>query len=422
MKSVLKALLLLAAATTTATAQTPPPDTMTGIFNERARTLQVTLDGDIFAIPYVTLGTGERLTVSFDHLAEDREYLRFRAVRCDADWRPSTLAESEYLYGFNESAIEDYEFSRGTTVHYVHYRFNFPDENIRPLLSGNYLLQVYPENDPDDVWLQTRVMVSEQTAPIDIEVTSRTDVDYNNAHQQLGVRVDTERARVADPFNDLTVVISQNGRADSETALRHPLRMSGPVAVYEHQKPLIFEAGNEYRRFEISDIHYPGRGVESIDYAAPYYHFTLASDGSRAGESYLYDETQNGRFKVREYNSDRSDTEADYAVVHFSLDYPELMGTQIFLDGDFTCRRFSPESIMSFNRATGRYEKVMLLKQGAYNYQYLAVPPGASKGSTSVIEGDKYQTGNEYLVRVYTRAPLDRTDRLIGVRMISTRQ
>lgn len=399
-----------------------PSDTMTGIFNERVRTLQVTMDGDIFAIPYVTLGTGEQLTVGFDHLDEDRAYLRYRVVRCDADWRPSTLADSEYLDGFNESAIENYDFSRGTTVHYVHYDFRFPDDNIRPTMSGNYLIQVYPEDNPDDVWLQTRVMVSEQTAPIDIEVTSRTDIDYNASHQQLSVRVDTERARVSDPFNDLRVVIGQNGRADSEVMLRQPLRLSGPVAVYEHQRPLIFEAGNEYRRFEISDVHYPGRGVENIDYVQPYYHFALATDASRAGESYLYDQTQHGRFKVREYYSDRSDTEADYVVVHFSLDYPELIGTQVFLDGDFTSRRFNPESIMTYNRATGRYEKVLLLKQGAYNYQYLTVAPGASRGTASVIEGDKYQTVNEYLVRVYARSPLDRTDRLIGLRMISTRQ
>jgi len=418
----MKRLSLCAVALAAAMYAAAAADTMTGSFDERFRTLQVTAGGDIFALPYVTLGTPEQLTVSFDHLADDREYLRYRVVRCDADWQVSALAESEYLDGFNESAIERYDFSRGTTVHYVHYELDFPNEDIRPTLSGNYLIQVYREDAPDDVVLQARVMVSEQAAPIEAEVTSRTDVDYNAGHQQLALRVDTERARVADPFNDLTVVVSQNGRADSERALRHPLRMSGNVAVYEHQAPLIFEAGNEYRRFEVSDIHYPGRGVETIEYRAPYYHFTLATDAPRAGGSYLYDRTQHGRFKVREYNSSQSDTEADYVVVHFTLDYPELIGASVFLDGDMVSRRFSPESLVTYNRATGRYEKVLLLKQGAYNYQYLTARPGQAAGSTAIIEGDKYQTGNEYLVKVYARGPLDRTDRLIAVRLISTVQ
>lgn len=395
-------------------------DTMTGALNERVRTLQVTVGDDIFALPYVTLGTPEQLTVAFDHLSDDREYLRYRVVRCDADWTPSSLAESEYLGGFNESPIDDYEFSRGTTVHYVHYRLRFPDENIRPTLSGNYLIQIYPEDDPDDVWAQARVMVSEQSAPMSVEVTSRTDVDYNDAHQQLSLKVDTERARVADPFNDLTVVISQNGRPDNERAIRHPLRMSGAVAVYEHQKPLIFEAGNEYRRFEISDVHFPGMGVENIEYLHPYYHFTLFTDSPRDESPYLYDRTQHGRFKVREYNSSESDVAADYAVVHFTLDSPELPATTVFLDGDFTGRRFSPESVMTYNRATGRYEKAMLLKQGAYNYQYLAVPPGARSGQTAPVEGDKYQTTNEYIIKVYARSPMDRTHRLISVGRVNT--
>ena len=56
----------------------------------------------------------------------------------------------------------------------------------------------------------------------------------------------------------------------------------------------------------------------------------------------------------------------------------------------------------------------MLLKQGAYNYQYLIVPPGAKRGYTSAIEGDKYQTVNEYNVRVYHRRRGERYDRLIG--------
>jgi hypothetical protein len=123
---------------------------------------------------------------------------------------------------------------------------------------------------------------------------------------------------------------------------------------------------------------------------------------------------------VREYNSSNSDTEADYVVVHFSLDYPELFGWMIFLDGDMCQRRFDSGSIMGYNNETNCYEKVLLLKQGAYNYQYLAVKPNANSGSPAIIEGNKYQTDNEYLIKVYARGPLDRTDRLISVCQINS--
>lgn len=396
-------------------------DTMTGTLNEYVKTLQVTSAGDIFVLPAVMLGSGQQLDVSFDILADDRDFLRYRVIRCESNWQPSSIAEVEWLRGFNESTIEDYRFSSATSVHYVHYSFKFPNEDIDPLISGNYLIQVYPEDDPEDVWLQQRVMLTEQSASISAFVSSRTDVDYNSAHQQLEIAVDLERANVADPFNDLKVMIAQNGRADNEVVLTHPLRMSGKTAIYEHQQPLIFDAGNEYRRFEVSNVNYPGMRVENIGYYEPYYHFTLMTDEGRAAESYMYDQTQNGRYMVREYNSADSDVDADYVVVHFALNYPEMPEVMIFLDGDFVSRRFDESSRMIFNPLTKRYEKALLLKQGHYNYQYLAVPPGAGSGKTGMIEGNKYQTVNEYVIKIYTRGPLDRTDRLIGIHRLPVR-
>lgn len=400
----------------------PPADTMTGAFDEHIRTMQVNLRGDIFAPPVIVLGSDDVLNFSFDQLSDDRSYLRYRLVHCNADWQPSPMVESEYLNGFNEAVIDDFEFSRGTTVNYVNYRFTVPSGNIYPLISGNYLVQVYDENDPSKTLAQWRFMVSEQKVGIDAALTSRTDIDYNNAHQQLSIEVNTERLDDIDPFNDLKLMIQQNGRFDNEIALQHPLRMLGRTAVYDHLAPLIFEAGNEYRRFETVSLDYPGMRIESVQYLDPYYHANITTDMSRAKEAYLYDSTQNGRFKIREYDSDYADTNADYVVVHFTLDYPETPDLMIFIDGDLTNRRFDESSRMIFNNYTGRYEKAMLLKQGSYNYQYLAVPPGKNRGYTSHIEGDRYQTVNEYLIKAYARRPGARYDRLVGVsRIVSDR-
>lgn len=394
-------------------------DTMTGSFSENIRTLRVGLEGDDFAPPVIIPGTDTRLNISFDHLNDDRDYFRYSLTHCNASWQPDGLLDSEFLDGFNEGSIDNFEYSRGTTVPYVHYSFQLPNENITPLISGNYLLKIYPENNPDSVVAQCRFMVSEATATVSADVSSRTDIDYNQKHQQLTVEVNTERAQVEDPFNDLLTVIGQNGRLDSEVALRQPLRANGKSIVYEHQKPLIFEAGNEYRRFETVNERYPGMGIDHIEFNEPYYHFVLTTDTPRESENYSYDQTQNGRFRVRRQNADNSDTEAEYAVVHFSLEYPESTDALIFLDGDFTDRRFDENARMYFNENTGLYERAMLLKQGSYNYQYLLVPPGAKKGFTAPVEGDKYQTSNEYFIRVYHRRRGDRYDRLIGTALIN---
>lgn len=410
--------LILLAAVFAVLSSAARDDTMTGRFDERIRTLRVSPDGNPYGPPVLVLGSQDRLVFSFDELAEDRSYFRYRIIHCTADWRHSDLVGSEYLPGFNEAPVDDYELSRSTTVHYVNYRIVIPNNEMAPLISGNYLLQVYREDDPECTVAQWRFMVSEQTAPVSATLTSRTDRDYNDRHQQLQLTVDAEGLDGIDIFNDLIVVVSQNGRCDNETALRHPLRLSGRKAVYEHQPELIFEAGNEYRRFETVSVNNPSMRVAGVTYFQPYYHHILETDASRADAPYSYDEDQDGRFVVREYNSTESDVEADYTVVHFSLDYPETPGMMIFVDGDLTDRRFDDSALMKYNRETGRYETAMLLKQGAYNYQYLAVPPGARRGYTSYIEGDKYQTVNRYTVRVYVSEPHARYDRLVGVAVI----
>lgn len=395
-------------------AAAPPVDTMTGIYDDNIKTLQVSVDGNAFAPPIAVLGTDQSIRISFDCLADDRDYFRYSLVHCNADWQPSGLVDSEFVDGFNEGIVENYDFSRGTTVHYVHYELTVPDAQMQPLVSGNYLLKLYREDNPDEIVLQCRFMLSENTALTTVQASPQTDIDYNKKHQQLSIMVDTEHTGVEDPFNDLTIVVGQNGRLDSERMLKQPLRMQGRKVIYEHLPALIFEAGNEYRRFEVVSNRYPGMGVEQIDYFDPYYHYGLYVDQGRADDAYSYDQTQHGRFVVREYNSDDSDIEADYGVVHFALDYPNTSSAMIFLDGDFTLRRFDDNARMVFNPSSGMYERAMLLKQGAYNYQYLIVPPGAKRGFTDAVEGDKYQTVNEYNVRVYHRRRGERYDRLIG--------
>ena len=395
----------------------PITDTLAGSLNERIRTLRCQLNDDPYAPPVLVIGSNDILTFSFDHLSEDWAFFRYRLTHCNANWQPSGLVDSEIVDGFNEGTVDDYAFSRGTTVNYVNYRFSIPNKDIAPLLSGNYLVTLYEEGNPDEPVAQWRFMVSEHNARIGIELTTRTDVDYNVGHQQLSIIVDTERDNVVDPFNDLTVMIQQNNRLDNEAVLRQPLRMSGRKAIYEHLTPLIFEAGNEYRRFESVTLDYPGMNVENIQYIDPYYHVTLYADNPRAESSYLFDQTQLGRYMIREWDSDEGDTMADYVVVHFTLEMDEMPGTMIFIDGDLTDRRFDGNSRMQYNPVLGRYEKAMLLKQGSYNYNYLAVPPGKTRGY-NIIDGDKYQTVNEYLIKVYTRQPGDRYDHLIGVSRI----
>lgn len=392
-------------------------DTQTAVFRSDFASLQWRLNDNDMLQPILTLGSDDRLTLTFDQLAEDRSYLRYQLIHCNSRWQPDQLVSSEFVDGFNEATVDDYAFSEATTVHYVNYRITLPNNQMTPLLSGNYLLRVYDESDPDKTLLQARFSVADPKVDIVGGLSSRTDVDYNEAHQQLSIGIDTHgmlSGGVGSLYNDLFVEIVQNGRQDNVVYLGQPTRLQGDVAWFEHDPRLIFPAGNEYRRMEIVSTLYPGMHVAQIGYAHPYYHAELETDYPRSDLPYSYDQTQHGRFRIHEFNSDDPDIQADYLAVHFSLDMPRQTGGEIYVDGDLFQRRFSPDSRMTFNGATGRYELTALLKQGAYNYQYLYLPYGSNVARTSTIEGDRYQTVNEYLIKVYYRQPGARYDRLVG--------
>lgn len=397
-------------------------DTRTAIFDSNFRSLRVCTESNYYAPPVVELGGDDRVRIEFDEISPEMRYMRYSLLHCDANWQPSQLVESDYVDGFNEADIEEYDFSSGTFANYVHYGISLPNEDMPILLSGNYLLRVYPEEDSENTLLQVRFSIVEKAVDIFAEVTSRTDIDYNKSHQQVAVTIDTKDYRVENMYADLKVVVTQNARSDNEAIVTNPLRVSSNKAFFEHDRKLIFPAGNEFRRFEMTTTNYIGMSIDRYAYHDPFYHAELKIDEPRCYGSYTYDQTQYGRFTIRESNAFDSNTGADYMIVHFALDIPRQSGGDIFVDGEFTQHNFTNANRMHFNEATNRYELDMPLKQGAYNYQYLWLPHGSKAALTAPIEGDFYQTVNEYQIKVYNRRLGERYDRLIGYTVLYSGQ
>ena len=393
-------------------------DTTTGIFDRRFRTLKTEVEDNFMSPPVIRLGTNDRILVKFDEIGEDNSYLEYRLIHCDADWQPSRLIESEYLEGFNSVRIEDYAYSTATFVHYVNYLIAFPNEDLQIKHSGNYLLQVYDPERPEETLLQTRFQVTENRARIEGNVTSRTDMGHNTYWQQLAFEIDCQGIGEFNPYQDIIVYVTQNNREATKRRIMTPLRVSGDKIIYEHLNDLVFGASNEYRRFESVSNSFPGMRVDSLRYMGSNYHVWLKVDEPRQSASYSYDQTQHGRFLVREYNSTDSDIGADYITVHFLLECPELPSYDIYLDGEFTHDCMDKENQLTYDHRVGGYVAEVPLKQGAYNYQYVTRSRQTGEISTSTIEGDKYETLNEYGIAVYFRPPGARADRLISYRIL----
>ena len=391
-------------------------DTRVHIFDSNVRSLKVCLSNNMYIPPIYMMGSNDRLVVNFDYLDYDVHYLRYSVTHCNADWQPSQLLESEYVSGFNYADIDDFAPCRATHVHYYNYQFMLPNADMEFLVSGNYLLTVYEQDNSDEVLFQTRFSICEGKVGVYPEVTSRTDIEYNNRFQQVSFDVHYKPNQIQDPYSEFICVVSQNSREDNAVTVTRPMMVGVDHVTYDHNRDLIFPAGNEFRRFETVSAHNINMGVQSISYYEPMYHATLMIDEPRNEVQYLYDKTQFGRFTIRNAEMrGESAVEADYMITHFTLDAGgKLNGGNVWLYGEFNEGYPASQAIMKYDASSGCYTADLLLKQGAYNYMYLWFPDGNPVGQTSRIEGDHYETVNEYLVKVYDRPMGERYDRLVG--------
>jgi len=390
----------------------------TDAYSDMVKTLRVCLADDVQALPYIELGNGA-VEINFDILGNEQQNYTYTLTHCNADWTASDLVESDYMTGFQHRIITDYAISINTTMEYVNYRIEFPNEDVTFKISGNYAVQVFPENDDEPI-LCACFSVVEPAADIDIYVSSQTDRGMNNYFQQVNFTLNCSDI-VKSPLNDLKVYVRQNERADNEARLVKPLHIQNRKLTYEHVPSLIFEAGNEYRRFEMTTRRFRGYSIASIDFHDPYYHVSLFADANRSSITYQYVEDINGRIFTRTLDGTDYDYEADYYLVHFFLPAPHPFDENIFILSQAFNNILDDRSLMEYSEQDGGYVKTALLKEGYYNYLYVTRKNSRSPASPAAFEGNFYQTENEYRVLVYFRRAGDRFDRLIATKSVNFR-
>ena len=393
----------------------------TETLSSQIKSLQVRNSKDWYAPPVINLSGDDYIEIVFDELSHNFRNYHYSIVHCNADWTPSMLSSIEYLTGFDSNPVEDYVTSFNTQVDYTNYRISLPNDRVGFKVSGNYVLSVYEQSNKSVV-LRACFSVIEKSVTVGAGVTGNTDIDSYKKHQQLSVRVNYAAYPVQNAQTDLYVYIIQNNRPDNSVKLNQAYLIGNNEITYEHNKELIFEAGNEFRRFECVNFRYNGLGVDIIKYFEPYTHVVLEHDRVR-NRNYSYDQDQNGRYMIRTSQGSDDDSESEYMFVHFTLPWenPLIEGT-VHLNGELTNYIFNDNSKMIYNFERNAFEKSLLLKQGSYNYQYLFVPTRSKQGQTGLIEGNFHETENEYRIMVYHRPFGGRYDRLVGMGGVQSRR
>jgi len=386
----------------------------TETFSDLVRTLRVFPSNRWDMPPVVDLQRGEQIEINFDVLGAASEYYTYRILHCNADWTPSVLIESEYLDGLQNYPLDDYALSFNTRMDYVNYRLLIPNEKVRLKVSGNYVVQILNDSRPI---LNACFSVIEPQTTIKMEVLPITGKGANTKYQAVSFEVDYG-SEIRFPAQDLKVYVFQNNRFDNAASLVKPLNIQNKRSVYNHSPELTFEAGNEYRVFEMITTRYAGLGIERVEFHAPYYHSLLWPDGLRSNRSYFFGEDINGRVFIRTVNAEDSDIEADYQFVHFYIPCEIPFLENIYILSEAFNNILDARSQMEYSVADKGYVKAALLKEGYYNYLYVSRKNTSSPASAALIEGNYYQTENEYRVMIYARPSGWRYDRLIGMQIV----
>lgn len=390
------------------------------IYQEGIRTARLHPRNEEGEMPIISLSGRTQLTLQFDDLFEEFVNYSYTIYHCNADWTPSTLMSSEYLSGLTQDYIQDYTYSINALIPYTHYQVNFPNEQIDFTKSGNYLVVVFRNDDPEDLVLSKRFMVYEEKVAIGGRVKRPTQVDLIDTHQEIDFTISHPEYNIQNPFSDLQVHLMQNQRFDNAIRTLKPRFLQNSQLVYQYDKENTFPGLNEFRFFDIKNLLTLSQNVRNIERDS-LFHVFLAQDQMRAISNYVVWPDINGRYIIRRLDAAESATEADYALVDFFLSAPQKLPQDVYVFGQLSDWKLRPEFKLYYDEVRQAYRGQVYLKQGYYNYHFATVTPNDNQlVDVASIEGSHWETENEYQILVYNRELGTRYDKLIGYQTFSS--
>ncbi len=394
--------------------------THTRVFNEQIRTLRVERRVLLLENGAINGSDPENtLHISFDEMSHEVHFYTYTVQMLNCD-----LLNSEYLQGFTTKDIADYEHSLNTSRIYTHYWFNFPNEDMQLTKSGQYVLTIYEDGNPDNRVAEVEFCVMEPLVKIDARTRNNTDIELSGRYQQVDIDVNTTALNIRDP-HEVRLVVAQNNRIDNAVSLLQPTYVEPDRLRYINNTALIFEGGNEYHHFDAFSRFYAGYGIDRVYYELGDYHVLLFPNEITKGQ-YIHEYDSDGRFVVNAERTGDPDTEAEYMWVHWTLpaEQPWFDGS-LYIGGDLFGNELNLRNRMQYDAEAKCYWLTALVKQGGYDYQYWFVPkqPTANANAqktttTQRVDGSYWQTENQYVVYVYWRPFGARYDRLVGVQFV----
>lgn len=387
------------------------------IYHNNIKSVKFNQLGDPLSMPMYTIGTGEKLELSFDDMDNDVKNYYYSFVLCNADWTPAQVNQLDYLRGFSETRILNYRMSAVALQRYTHYSVQLPGTNSSPIKSGNYLLKVYLDSDTTQLAFTRRMYVVEPKAGIAGFIQQPVSPKLFRTHQKINFEINTGSLNIQNPFDQIKVVILQNYRWDNAIVNLKPQFINGNVIKYNAELDCVIPAGKEFRWIDLRSFRLQTERVRHSEYHANSTDVYAVTDFERADKVYQFIKDVNGKYYLATLDDYDPNFEGDYASVHFTFAAPEpYAGYDMYIFGEMTDYELNNNSKLTYNAASRAYEGTLFLKQGYYNYIYGLVDKTAPNGkfNTELTEGNWWETENNYTILLYFRPLGGRADELVS--------
>ncbi|MDR3712540.1 MAG: DUF5103 domain-containing protein [Puia sp.] len=395
------------------------------IYSNNIASPQLYVSGNQLAYPVLHLNSSDKLELHFDDLDADVKNYYYTFQLCNADWTPAIVSQFDFINGFSQIQVSDYQFSSVALTHYTHYQAVIPDRNCIPIHSGNYLLKVFLYGDTSKMAFSRRFLVLDQKLGINAQVLQPLDNNLLRTHQRLQFELNTAAVNPANPLEQIKVVVLQNYRWDNASTNARPTIYINNKLQYNSEDAFLFPGGSEWRWADLQSFRFQSDRIQRVNNTKNATEIFLKPDADRSQGIYIRYQDYNGGYFIQTTESINTLLQTDYATVHFYFVPPAnspFPDKDVYLFGSLTGWATDDSSRMHFNKDRGAYETSLFLKMGYYSYGYttIARDDPSRKFSMDFTEGNHMETENNYTILVYYRALGGRADELVGMSTISS--
>ncbi len=392
-------------------------------YKKGIKTVLIYKKGWELSFPIIELDNeDEKILLSFDELGNDVNDYSWQIIHCNADWTQSELEPIDYLSGFFDGYVQNYSLSKNTTTDYINYQVEFPNSDVSFQKSGNYIIKIFESDNPANIILTRKFYIIDKKANITGNIYKTPLLNSSN-NQRVNLKI-LYNNEITDAYGNLVTTIIKNGESEISTQNIVPNKLGIEQISFENINTLSFPGGNEFRHFDIKSLRFLSDNLENIDYNSNRYQVTLRLSEPKVNSEYNFKDDLNGKRLIKLENNSRSNIEADYCEVVFRLKAPlNLNRGDYYVFGALSDWQTSDKYKMSFDDTKQEYVLTLLLKQGYYNYQFVFKSEGLQIDQTNQwysVDGNKYQTENDYYLLTYYKNPTELSEELVGFTKINS--